>query len=265
MSGASNTFSSIPESAVTNLISDLAGKLASTTLGNYVFSGNNVDLSASGTMTVGSTNTGDIVFQPGAQANAFTFSNYFGAGTPSLWFNGAPGTSTFYIYQAAGGLHFNSGSTRVSVTGGAFEPDNDLVVGNGASTQRWAETWSRHFVGSQTTAPTATLQGAPSLGSGATVTVTGSDAAMLLVITSGTSGFTGGAQVLITYNTAYAVKPKAVIMTPVNQAAATTSPTIYYVDDDSASTTTGGFMISTYNAPVSNSSVPMKFSVSVIQ
>lgn len=171
------------------------------------------------------------------------------------------------LFDTAGNLGLEVGASglyAISVYGGGLVPINTLVYPLGDATHIWTETWTRHLCGAQTSVPTFTA--GAGIGTGPTVTITGSDLAMLLDITTGT-GVPGGAQTLltVTYNAAYAVKPKAIHLAPANDAtAAQWAASNIYVDDDAAGTTTAGFVIKA-NASTLNSTTQYKIQAIVIQ
>lgn len=148
-----------------------------------------------------------------------------------------------------------------------INPTSDLAAALGSSSKRWTEVDFRHLVSGQAAAPTFTAK--TGLGTTPTITIAGSDTSMLITFTVGGGSPAANAELMVvSYNTAYAIKPKAVQLTPVNAAARALSGVLdaeIYVDNDSADTTTGGFAISVTSNALNATQGPYEFSVTVIQ
>jgi len=137
-----------------------------------------------------------------------------------------------------------SGFVRAAMTPSAFRPGNDLSASLGDSTTAWANVYTRHIVGAGA-APTFTA--GAGLGTAPTVTVTGTDIAYKIAITTGTSVPAGASTWgTLNYNTAYAVKPKAVMCMPGDvNAGAYWGTSGIYVDDATSSTTVNTLKVAT--------------------
>lgn len=125
---------------------NLLGGGAST--GNYVFSGNTVDLSASGTMTIGGTNTTAVKI-PGTLVATGAITVQDGTtGFTSLLLDGSSSTLKY------GGFSLIIWGSGIYVKGGApFYTEFDMTAGQtlGRPTNRWAETWSGRYAGAEQT------------------------------------------------------------------------------------------------------------------
>lgn len=135
------------------------------------------------------------------------------------------------------------GSNTLVVTPTDVSPAADLTLSIGDATHRPTEVWARHFAGSQTTPPTITIAGGLV---GFTPSLVGSDASMVITLTTvlGSCAFVPSSPydvATVSYNAAYAVKPKGINITPVNDVAVD-EPTLY-INYDAAGTNTGGFVI----------------------
>jgi hypothetical protein len=124
------------------------------------------------------------------------------------------------VTAATSVLRAGSSADILVVDGLGIHPNSDLSYTNGDSTHRWTETYSRHFRGGGT-APVGTLGTGANVGAGSANTVTGSDAAGTISVTTGAGVQTASAVVItVTFNTTYTTAPLGVTLTPGNAAAA---------------------------------------------
>lgn len=137
-----------------------------------VLQGNSV-VAAGSVTTPTVTSTADVVINPyGATSPAFTFSNFFGAGVPALFFGAAPSSSGEYIYATGGILSFNSGPDRFQLGNGHLYSAPDLGLTVGYATQRMSEVWSSRYAGvEQAVAGAATITVNPASGEAVQITL----------------------------------------------------------------------------------------------
>ena len=144
--------------------------------GNYTFSVNVVDLSTSGVMQIGSTNTTSVTLKSGAASGSGAVAaivdtaTAWGAGKLlSLRSNGAEvynfGSTgnisvplTGGIFAGSAGIALNLAGFAAAIVSGPIGPSSDLSFGSGTFDHRWTETWARRYAGiEQTIAAAATI------------------------------------------------------------------------------------------------------------
>ena len=170
--------------------------------GNYTFSANTVDLTASGAMIIGSTNTTGITLggtgSSGVTMNSGGFAMTFSPGnsgtinTTGVVLNlFANNVSTGWNINGSSGIitGFFGGSSIFQFDGGVgFYAAIDLNRSIGSSTKRWTQAWARQYAGvEQTVAAAATITVDPASGESIRVAL----GATAITAINGAAGFPG--------------------------------------------------------------------------
>ena len=170
--------------------------------GNYTFSANTADLTASGAMIIGSTNTTGITLggtgSSGVTMNSGGFAMTFSPGnsgtinTTGVVLNlFANNVSTGWNINGSSGIitGFFGGSSIFQFDGGVgFYAAIDLNRSIGSSTKRWTQAWARQYAGvEQTVAAAATITVDPASGESIRVAL----GATAITAINGAAGFPG--------------------------------------------------------------------------
>jgi hypothetical protein len=123
------------------------------TTGNFTFTGNVADLTSSGVMSIGGTNTTavqvpgtiqaptstDLVLAANGGGNPFVFES---SGAHNALFFGAKGFGVTIQADAGGMFISNSGLSTIRLANGWVGSNSDLFESSGFSTNRWTQTWT---------------------------------------------------------------------------------------------------------------------------